>query len=344
MKHSHSTSTRLKVAAFLAALSLVAGGVVACNSALTTGTSTSSGPCAQLAACCNGAGAPPTCQAELSAATGPGGSASACTDVLEAYQAGGSCGGTDGGVIVLPDGAIVAVGADAGTSTLPCALTGTCDAGATGTTNCTALGSCNDGLTYDTCVTTAAGGFCSAVVRFSNGLEIACASCSDCSAAATEAETACGSGVVDSGPPPPVPDCGSPPSLHTELEAGTYCPFTPTGSVHCGAGQQCCEPTAGDLSSCQAGGSTCPVTGSLVWECSDPLDCQGYGTGTVCCATGTTAYDSTCGYYRGSGMTGSQCAATCGAGQIQICSATSGCTTGTCTPFKVAGLVIGTCL
>ena len=246
-------------------------------------------------------------------------------------------GGNDGGSNPVPEN-------DAGT--LPCEPTGTCDGG-TPTTQCQMIGSCSDGESYSTC-TTNTGGACSASIVFSGGAQTACASCTNCEAASASAVALCNSPVQDAAPPVEAgPVCGATPVLHPELAPGVYCPFTAAGAVHCPAGQECCEAPAGSFSTCQPVGAACPLKGSLAWECADPLDCQGNPAGAACCGIGgTTTFDSTCGFHRGSGFTGSQCAASCGAGQLPICSAASNsCVSpAQCTPFKVAGLVLGTCL
>jgi hypothetical protein len=199
-------------------------------------------------------------------------------------------------------------------------------------------------------VQTTASGVCTATIVISDGSSFECASCTDCTEAAANAQLVCnpqathedaGASSVDSGP-----SCGTSPVLHPETVPGVYCPFTATGAVHCAAGEQCCEAPMGQVSSCQPAGIACPVVNSIAWACADPLDCQGSDAGALCCATGATTYDSTCGFNRGTGFTGSQCATSCGAGQIQICSAANDpCVIPKqCTPFKVEGLVLGTCL
>jgi hypothetical protein len=333
---------------FLALASLPAI-VAACGSALTA---TSDPVCAALDACCTSIGGATgsTCQ-QLESSAKSSSSGSSCQAVLQTYQAQGYCGGLDGGSSLPPnafDGG--------GTATGSCVTTGTCGDASIGpgspvTTDCEQIGSCADGQTYATCVTTGGGQECTANVVFSGGVKIACTSCTDCAGASASAAAQCGTpvtgedagGTVDSGP-----DCGTPPVLHPETAPGAYCPFTATGAVHCAAGQECCEPPPGADSTCQAGGSTCPITGSLTWQCTDPLDCQGSdaGVGAVCCATGATTYDTACTYYRGTGFTGSHCALSCQTAEVQLCSAANDpCVSPTqCTPFKVEGLVLGTCL
>jgi hypothetical protein len=138
--------------------------------------------------------------------------------------------------------------------------------------------------------------------------------------------------------------------LHPEVQPGVYCPFTAAGGIHCPASETCCEAPSdagGAASTCELPGATCPFAGSLVWECDGPVDCAASDAGPVCCSTGGSVHtDLVCGYDRGSGLSGSHCAASCGTGEVGICAAaTDPCPSGTaCTPFKVAGVVLGTCL
>jgi hypothetical protein len=139
--------------------------------------------------------------------------------------------------------------------------------------------------------------------------------------------------------------CGTPPVLHPETKPGVYCPFTSGGAVTCAAGDQCCEPPIGaaTASTCQAAGSACPAAGSSVWQCEDAIDCG--GATPVCCGVGAVTLDVACGFRRGSGFTGSHCAASCGAGEVIVCETQAECPPGkTCTPFKTQGLGLGTCL
>lgn len=145
------------------------------------------------------------------------------------------------------------------------------------------------------------------------------------------------------------PDCGTPPALHPETQPGVYCPFTAAGPLHCPATEQCCEAPSdagGSASTCEVLGATCPFAGSLTWECDGPVDCAGSAAGAVCCAGGSLYTDPVCGYERGTGFQGSHCATSCAAGELPLCAAaTDPCAAGTtCTPFKVAGVVLGTCL
>jgi len=168
----------------------------------------------------------------------------------------------------------------------------------------------------------------------------------DCAAASASAATQCGNDTtttVDAGP-----DCGTPPVLHPETDAGVYCPFAAAGSIHCNAGQECCEApsAASGESTCQAAGVACPITGSLAWQCDGPVDCAGSAAGPVCCAAGSVALDPVCTYDRGSSFEGSHCAQSCVTGEVSLCTAaTDPCPSSTtCTAFKVAGVVLGTCL
>jgi hypothetical protein len=147
-------------------------------------------------------------------------------------------------------------------------------------------------------------------------------------------------GPADSGP-----ECGTTPALHQEVEAGVYCPFTAAGAVHCAVGTQCCETPVGvgASSTCVPNGTGCPVVGSIAWGCDGPLDCA--GSGGVCCASGSVVVDPTCGYRRGMGIQSSHCATSCATNEMVICDGPGECGgSKVCTPFKVAGVVLGTCL
>jgi len=141
--------------------------------------------------------------------------------------------------------------------------------------------------------------------------------------------------------------CGTTPVLHPETAAGVYCPFSPSGSaITCAAGQECCETPSSTTngSTCQTTGTTCPIAGSIDWTCQGPLDCADSSEGPVCCGGGTVAEDTACGFERGSNFASTHCATFCQTGEVTICSAATGdCASGTCTPFKVAGLILGAC-
>jgi hypothetical protein len=340
----------LRLLAFAALAALAAGGVACSSQSAASPSDAGDDPCAALAVCCTAVGGPgaATCQS-LVAAAREANSPSTCEATLESYTQSGLCGSSSFDAGGIP-------GIDA---SVPCALTGTCntssfdagnvntnaDSGLPGSVQCTYLGTCpNGGPQYETCTATTDAGACVAAVFLTTGQEFSCASCLDCASASASAAAACPSSVVvDAGP-----DCGTPPALHPEADAGVYCPFTPTGSIHCAPGEECCEApsTSVDQSSCQAGGAACPITGSLTWACDGPLDCAGSSAGAVCCAAGTVANDPVCSYDRGASFLGSHCAASCVAGEVSICDTTTDpCPTGTtCTPFKVAGVVLGTCL
>ena len=312
--------------------------------------------CTALALCCAGLSGPEgaSCESAVSGASEP-----ACMAALSTLVKGGGCGQPSdaGAPVPTVDTAV------------PCPETGACqpgtskdagglrdasgpgvDATAPGI-DCQPAGTCSSGEPLQVCIMTGASGACtSAVIMVQGGGVFACASCSDCAAATASAEAQC-----SASPPPAVdagvdaePDCGTPPALHPETEAGVYCPFTPTGPVHCAAGQECCETpsTVANGSSCQPAGEACAVAGSLSWACDGPLDCAGSDAGAVCCAAGTVALDPTCDYERGSTFTGSHCGTSCAAGEVPLCDSTlDPCPSGTtCTPFKVAGVVLGTCL
>ena len=342
-----SFTSRLRPAVLsIATLFLASSAIAACSSVASSAAGDSS--CAALTACCETipGETSQTCQAMAQAASSSA-SGSSCAAVLQSYRADGECGGLDGGA-GSPDGGSVV-----------CELSGTCeasvsaDAGAAGG-QCQVIASCADGETYSVCTQAGAGGSCSASVVFSDGARMACNSCTDCAAASASAAVRCNqpAPLPDAAPPPPVdsgPSCGTSPVLHPETVPGVYCPFTAAGAVHCAAGEECCEVPSGSgaFSTCVPAGTGCPIVGSLRWECVDPLDCIGTDAGAACCATGgTTTLDPVCSYYRGSGYTGAVCAASCGAGQTTICSAANDpCVSpATCTPFKAAGLVMGTCL
>jgi len=335
---SNSMLGNLRRWACLAATLSSAAAAVACSSGHPAADPAA---CSALQACCDSlAGA----ESASCHDTVTGASESACTSAFEALvQAGGCAGaGFDGGAVP---------GVDAG---VPCALTGTCPAGPEGGAGtdagtppgplCQVVGTCADGTEFEACVETGSSGTCNAAIVFPDGTVYPCASCNDCAAASASAQGHCGT------PPTPVdagPDCGTPPALHPETEAGVYCPFTATGAIHCAVGQECCETpsTVVNGSTCQPGGAACPVTGSLAWGCDGPVDCEGNAAGGVCCAGGVVALDAVCGFDRGSAFTGSHCAQSCAAGEVSICSETTDpCAPGTqCTPFKVAGVVLGTC-
>ena len=295
---------------------------VACSSS--TGESSPGQPsgnpaCTALGSCCASIGGSigTACEETASSAELAGAASGSCAAVLQSYELEGYCGGLDAGT-----GNPVVYDSGTGMGAPACVVSGgvvngTCDAAPPSdtTTQCQSSNSaCADGETFEACVETGPGGACSENLVFSDGTQFACASCTDCAAAAESAAAKCEplATTADAAPPPddsgPVdsgPSCGSLPALHPETTPGVYCPFTATGAVHCAAGEECCEAPSGQDSTCQAAGAACPIASSLAWECADPLDCQGSAAGAVCCATGTTAYDSVCGYYRGSGFTGS---------------------------------------
>jgi hypothetical protein len=326
---------------FLFGSIVLGAGALGCSTSAATGTGTAA--CVALTACCAGMSA--TAEGDCLTIASLNSEAT-CTTTLTAYQQGSRCGGGTG-----PGDAGHITTGDTG---LPCELTNTCtatkDGGGSSDTGllggCQTIGSCSDGQTYKECTTTS-GGACSASFVFSGGATFTCASCSDCASALTSAQSMCGTTVTtgdaghDAGN-----TCGTPPVLHPETAAGVYCPFTAAGSVHCTAGQECCEApsTSANGSTCEAAGTTCPITGSISWACDGPVDCAASAAGPVCCAAGTVSLDSTCGFNRGSGFTSSHCASSCVGSEISICSeATDPCSSGTCTAFKVAGIVIGTC-
>ena len=325
----------------LCALLFPVAGAFACSSSPKPA---DTGACSALDACC---AAMTGSEATACHNTVTGATDSACATALGTLVQSGGCSGA---------------GFDAGNpgvdAALPCSLTGTCpaeteagaqadaDAGTSPGAQCQPAGTCADGQSYDTCVATSAAGVCSAAVVFADGTVFPCTSCTNCAAASVSAQDHCGTT-----PPPPVdagPVCGTPPVLHPEVQPGVYCPFTAAGAIHCVAGQECCEtPSTVPLgSTCEPAGAACPVTGSLAWGCDGPVDCAGSAAGAVCCAAGSVALDPACGFHRGSGFAGSHCATSCATGEVSICAATTDpCAAGTqCTAFKMAGVVLGTCL
>jgi len=324
---------------FLLGYLAVGAGALGCSTS--SAASAGNEACVALTTCCTGMGAAAAVACLNIANTNV---AATCTSTLATYAEASLCGGGAGPV-------------EAGhpvDSGLPCQLTNTCSTtmkdGGTGgdsgvQSECQMVGSCSDGQTYEEC-TTATAGACSASFIFSGGASFACASCSDCASALASAQSMCGAVTTMDAGHDAGNTCGTAPALHPETDAGVYCPFTPTGSVKCTAGQECCETpsTTPNGSTCQAIGTTCPVAGSISWGCNGPVDCAASSAGPVCCAAGTVALDSTCGFDRGSGFTGSHCATGCVSGEVSICAeVTDPCNSGTCTPFKTAGIVLGTC-
>jgi hypothetical protein len=319
-------------------------GVAACSGA-THGPSESAA-CSALDACCSSLGGP---EASSCHSTVTGATEAQCSAALSTLAQAGGCPGVsyDGGVV------------DSG---LPCTVTGTCpgssssgsSGGGSGSSSssggsgpalpeCIPSGACPDGTTYETCSETSASGTCFAAVVFTDGTTYPCASCTNCAAASTSAQSYCTMQAV----PEAGPVCTAPPTLHAETVAGVYCPFTTAGAIHCASAQACCETpsTVVNGSTCQAEGTACPVAGSLAWSCNGPVDCVGNAAGPVCCGAGTLALDPTCGFERGTGFTGTHCATSCAAGQQTICAATTDpCPSGSeCTPFKVSGIELGAC-
>jgi hypothetical protein len=344
---NHLVSSRAFPFAVVGAVALGLASAFACSSG--SAPATSDAPCTALSQCCLAMAVTTSgsCETLVTSARAANDEA-ACTSTLLSYTQGGLCGTTP------------ITGADGG---LPCALTNTCPGGSDGgfhldtgkpsmdgpaSTGCTEIGSCTDGETYEQC-TTFNGSACAESFVFSGGTKIACAACGDCTSAQTAAQSFCGTTTtpVDAGVDAPV--CGTSPALHPELEAGVYCAFTAgtPSNIHCSSGQQCCEApsTSPSSSTCQLPG-TCPIVGSIAWQCDGPVDCAGSPAGPVCCGVGgTVALDSTCGFNRGSSFTATHCGTSCSSNEVSICTeATDPCPTGeTCTPFKVAGIVLGTC-
>jgi hypothetical protein len=118
---------------------------------------------------------------------------------------------------------------------------------------------------------------------------------------------------------------------------------------------ECCETSAeaGVPSQCMAvDASTCPAN-STTWGCDDPSECP---SGNMCCAipyAGKTMVNilqeapingQVCMGHYAQYMQGTICAATCAAGQVQMCTANAECPSGkTCVPFRKAGNQVGAC-
>jgi hypothetical protein len=141
-------------------------------------------------------------------------------------------------------------------------------------------------------------------------------------------------------------DCGPPVTLHpAQPSTGPYCPFSGTdggGNVTCAFGQHCCEsPVGAGPSACNADCSAMP-DGGTDWQCQDSTNC---GAGQVCCAFTTgPAMDPGCTWSFLHHFTGTVCAASCAAGQLQVCESPTACPAGqTCVPTKAKGADFGTC-
>ncbi|GMV17548.1 MAG: hypothetical protein AMXMBFR56_57720 [Polyangiaceae bacterium] len=145
--------------------------------------------------------------------------------------------------------------------------------------------------------------------------------------------------------------CKTPTTLHPpKPDAGLdniYCPFSATGggkNEYCASGSEhCCEPKAtGAVSKCQPLSQPCGL-GDTDWQCQDPVaDCP---SGQKCCGAGTVVKnpDSQCANYA-TGFTGTKCATTCGAGEVEMCTADSECAAPqTCLPFGAKGAQVGAC-
>jgi hypothetical protein len=212
------------------------------------------------------------------------------------------------------------------------------------TTTCDPPIACTSGVALVHCTTSQGAACLSESYAFSDGSFRGSCTCGNCAQTAALAMTAC-TGPADAGTD--ASTCGTTPALHPEAAPGVYCPFTATGATTCAAGDQCCEPPAanGQVSVCAAAGTGCGVTNALVWQCEDALDCAASAAGPVCCGVGAVTLDATCGFHRGTGFTGSHCAASCAAGEVHVCEAQAQCPAGTtCTPFKTNGLAMGACL
>ncbi|MGD0528876.1 MAG: hypothetical protein ABSE49_27305 [Polyangiaceae bacterium] len=148
--------------------------------------------------------------------------------------------------------------------------------------------------------------------------------------------------------------CEDPPKVYSETTPGVYCPFSAADggkNVYCAAGQQCCETpeSANSPSTCVAGGATCPVTGSVVWECAGAVDCTAAGSaGPICCGGGSPTTETSCGmtWPEWTGFTGTKCATSCPAPGFVVCAQAADCTgdAGTsCTATEAEGNDFGYC-
>ena len=137
--------------------------------------------------------------------------------------------------------------------------------------------------------------------------------------------------------------CSPPSTLHPPKAGKTslYCPFSGTPAIYCALGQHCCEPSSG-TSTCDPIATPCPA-GDTDWQCEDATaDCT---AGQVCCGTGMLVINTNpqCNNFA-SGFTGTHCAASCMASEIQMCTSNGECPAGkTCQPFKTKGSSVGGC-
>ena len=138
-----------------------------------------------------------------------------------------------------------------------------------------------------------------------------------------------------------------PPVLHPTMpDEGPFCPFSKVDggkNIYCATAQQCCEtPKGAGPSTCISGTATCPVAGSIAWQCEDSSNCA---SGKVCCGAVTLTPHPECGYLRGEkGFTGTSCKTTCAAAELQFCQQSTSCPKGkTCTEILVEGNEVGAC-
>ena len=111
------------------------------------------------------------------------------------------------------------------------------------------------------------------------------------------------------------------------------------GSLTCSSPMQVCcdlrvsaDGGSSFMTSCAANAAACP-TGAATYECGQAADC---GSGQVCCGTQGTS---------GKGLKSTQCAASCGTGQIQLCVTKTECKTGTmCVGADLSGRDVGVCM
>ncbi len=290
-----------------------------------------------------------TCQEMAQAASIETQAGTSCASLLQSYEASGVCGGAASGAASF-EGGVPSV--DGGTS--GCQATGTCDAGDKGSAEeCEIIGSCANGVTYSTCTEIGANGVCTASVVFSNGTQMACASCTDCAAASASASKLCGLGpnpiAEDAGPPPAVdagPDCESS-RLHPGDRGGRLLPFHGCGGRALCRGRAVLRSAVGDsspparppgrlaLSRARSPGSA-KTPSTVRGPPPEPCAARRARRRSTRSARTTAA--------RGSRAPSARLAAARGrSGDPQLGAA--GCASpAVCTPFKVAGLVLGTCL
>ncbi len=155
---------------------------------------------------------------------------------------------------------------------------------------------------------------------------------------------------VDAGASCDAANLGCPPvtTLHLPKgDAGPQTLFCPRSGTDGGQdnycvpqSQHCCEGEAG---SCETAQTACAPS-DIDWQCADPIaDCVG---GHACCGRGilATGLGSGCGN-SALCFTGTYCStgATCASGEIEMCTSSTECSAGTCTPFTIGSNQVGAC-